>query len=227
MYFAVTDSGYMSHTCSFSAFDIECCGYDLNWFLEKFFSPEHMSIGCVQETNDQEYDEEDDVYEGDDEMSIPDDSDAWANWCDKNANEPDVPAPSGYNSWSDWYDDICSEYDDYTTTIECAPAPIVSTEDIAEKIGFSNDQTLISGINGMNSNYSRYYYLMLDESGKPLQTATGEYLSRMTSQRGKHRYYLTSVTPELESDDHERLYTFYVLKSKFVGFSMASVLALL
>jgi len=220
MYFVVTDNGGLSHDPSFSSFDVECSGYDLQWFIDTFFNLEYTNMEYVNDYNNEVDDDE--KYNVDSECAVyDDDHDAYYEWEQRIAPDQCIDVPAGYETWSDWYDAMDS--DD-----ECSEIPsqsIDSVDTYAEKYTFSNDKTLIPGVTELNSNYSGRYFLVLDSSGKPVQTSTGEYLSRMHKSGENYRYYLTTATPELESDDRERLYKFYVFKSKYVGTGLLDALS--
>ena len=99
---------------------------------------------------------------------------------------------------------------------------IVYIEDCdAQLFRFTDDVSVISTVDILNTNYSKKYQLLVDVSGAPVKTPDGYYISRIKKGSGKHRYYLTRVISELESDDicYKAPTMFYVFKSRYVGTS--------
>ena len=103
---------------------------------------------------------------------------------------------------------------------------IYTEEDGFQMYRFTNDCSSIDGIDGINSNYSKKYEIVVNASGIPIQTYGGQYISRMKKDNGKHRYYLTNVTSELESDDmcYTKSKMFYLFKSQYIGKSLEDVI---
>jgi hypothetical protein len=99
-------------------------------------------------------------------------------------------------------------------------------EDGTQLYRFTDDCSIIPSVDCMNSNYSKKYQLVVSASGIPIQTPDGRYISRMKKENGKHRYYMTSVTSELESDDlcYKPMSMFYVFKSQYIGNDFADAL---
>jgi hypothetical protein len=91
---------------------------------------------------------------------------------------------------------------------------------------FTNDCSIIPSLDCINSNYSKKYEIVLSAYGIPIQTYGGQYISRLKKDNGKHRYYLTNVTSELETDDicYTQSKMFYVFKSQYVGKNLEDVL---
>lgn len=125
------------------------------------------------------------------------------------------------------YDRICGE------RFVCqAPVPqhddeiIYTEEDCCHLYRFTDNSSVIPSVNSINSNYSKKYQIVISAGGIPIQTPDGQYISRIKKDNGKHRYYLTKVTSELETDDI--CYTpptmFYVFKSQYIGNDLGSVL---
>ena len=96
---------------------------------------------------------------------------------------------------------------------------IYTEEDGSQLYRFTDDCSIIPSIDSDNSNYSKKYQLVVSASGIPIQTPDGQYISRMKKGNGKHRYYITSITSELETDDicYTPSKMFYVFKSRYVG----------
>jgi len=214
VYFVVLYDDMIMKMGSFSAVDIVMFGDDLDWFMKGFFMDNEDQF--VNDYDDELNDEE--KYNADDEKSLPDGHGGWCEWYGETRTLPlYTPAPEGFDSWSDWYvstchDENCIDDDD-------------STIDYYENYTFSNNKTLIPGVNYENSNYSQRYFLVLDESGIPVRTSAGEYVSRITKDNGSYRYYLTTVEVDLESDEYEQMKAFYVFKSSFVGTDLTYVLS--
>jgi hypothetical protein len=216
VYFIVTFNGMMENMGSFSALDIVMFGDDVEWFIQNFFV-DRIDTDFINDYDDEINDDE--KYNTCDERTLSDhEYDGWSEWYGEKYTIPNnTPStPEGYNCWGDWYDSNCCDekcIDDDDLTV-----------DYSENYTFSNNETLIPGINYENSNYSRRYYLVLDEFGNLVKTATGKYVSRITKDNGSYRYYLTTVEAVLDSDEYERMKTFYVFKSSFVGRDLTTVL---
>jgi len=91
---------------------------------------------------------------------------------------------------------------------------------------FTSDASIIPSINILNSNYSKKYNILVKSDKTPLQTHNGYYISRINKENGKHRYYLTEVRSELETDDicYKAPTMFYIFKSRYVGTSLDNIL---
>ena len=91
---------------------------------------------------------------------------------------------------------------------------------------FTDDYSIIPSIDRENSNYSKKYQLVVSASGTPLQTPDGKYISRMKKENGKHRYYITTISTEFQSDDicYGPITMFYVFNSRYIGNDLGSAL---
>jgi hypothetical protein len=99
---------------------------------------------------------------------------------------------------------------------------IVYTDDCDPQLfRFTEDVSVIPTIDIHNTNYSKKYQLLVNAAGIPIQTPDGRYISRIKKGNGKHRYYLTDIFSELESDDicYKASTMFYIFKSHYVGSS--------
>lgn len=125
------------------------------------------------------------------------------------------------------YDRICGEQ------YQCQPPVcpyeeeiLYSEEDGHQKFHFTDNYTIIPSLDSENCNYSKKYQLVLDVNGTPFQTYKGEYISRIKKANGKHRYYLTRIKSEWQTDD--LCYTpdtlFHAFKSTYVGIDLFDVL---
>jgi hypothetical protein len=103
---------------------------------------------------------------------------------------------------------------------------ITFEEDESQLYRFTDDYSIIPSIDRDNSNYSKKYQLVVSASGIPIQTPSGQYISRMKKGNGKYRYYITSVKSELVSDDlcYKPMSMFYVFKSQYIGNDLANAL---
>jgi hypothetical protein len=125
------------------------------------------------------------------------------------------------------YDRICGEQ------YQCQPPMCPYEEEILynEEYGcqifhFTDDYTIIPSLDSINCNYSKKYQLVLDLYGTPYQTYKGEYISRIKKANGKHRYYLTQIDSEWQSDDlcYKPDTLFHAFKSTYVGRDLFDVL---
>lgn len=209
-------------------FDIVCCGYDLKWFLDEYYNESRMDTEYINDYDDEPHDAEKYV---DDEPEYPTGYDSYDDWCGENYTlRTCPPAPEGFNTWGDWYDNTCIDescFDDDVDDVSITPVIAIETEKCIDNYTFSNDMTLIPGINDLNSNYSRRYFLVLDCSGKPIQSQSGKYLSRLQKDNGSYRYYLTSYKVEMVSDEYDRMSKFNVFTSSFIGSELTSALSYL
>ena len=197
------------------------------------------------------YDDYGDLYiqSHSNEEPAPDGYESWGEWFDTECMEDVEPVIEEYTP--DYYDDNQNmdfvvpannenavvltnqpfdNWDDYLEWNElCDKKDIEPVVDYCEKhYIYSNEKTLIPGVTELNSNYSRRYFLVLDSTTKkPIQTIGGSYISRVSKDNGTYRYYLTSVQPELDSDEYDRLTTFYKISSSFVGTKLSSALVYL
>jgi hypothetical protein len=91
---------------------------------------------------------------------------------------------------------------------------------------FTSDVSVIPSIDIFNNNYSKKYNILVNSDEIPIQTKDGCYISRINKENGRHRYYLTRVSSELETDDicYKPATRFYIFKSRYIGTNMNDVL---
>jgi len=212
MYYVVIFDTHECNTCSYSFLGYSHTHFDSNltYILDNYF-------------NDDNETPLNDGYVG-----LGDDDDCYANIYPKH-NEND-------NELFDDVDDVDDvEYDligwkQFVTKNppkSCDEDYIYTEDDGFQMYRFTNDCSVISSyIDSSNSNYSKKYEIVVDASGVPIQTYGGQYISRLKKENGKHRYYLTNVTSELESDDmcYTKSKVFYIFKSQYLGKSLEDVI---
>jgi hypothetical protein len=202
---------YMYYVVVFDNLDCECCyksflvyshthfDSSLEYILENYFNDAPTNDGYVG------LDEEDDCY-----ASIHPE-------CD--GIEMDEYDPEEYDRLG--WEHYVSQHPPKTIDEEI----VYTEEDGCQLYQFTTDYSLIPSVDRSNSNYSSKYQLVVSACGLPIQTPSGQYLSRMKKDNGSFRYYLTSVVPELESDDLcYKMTMFYVFKSKYIGKDLTNAL---
>jgi hypothetical protein len=125
------------------------------------------------------------------------------------------------------YDRICGErFADEALSSSQDEEIVYTEEDGCQLYRFTDDSSVISSVNDTNSNYSKKYQIVISACGIPIQTPDGRYISRIKKDNGKHRYYITQVKPELESDDlcYKPSTMFYAFKSQYVGSNLGYTL---
>ena len=127
------------------------------------------------------------------------------------------------------YDRICGERFVCEASASMSPYDeeiVYTEEDGCQLYRFTDDSSVIPSVDSINSNYSKKYQIVISAGGIPIQTPDGRYISRMKKENGKHRYYLTEVKSELETDDicYTPSTMFYCFKSRYVGNDLGNVL---
>jgi len=206
------DGEYTYYVVTFNQHICDDCHCPFKLFDMSYFTT------CLEQALDEYFN---DAPENDGLVGMFDEDDCYAQI------HPELSAPEEEFDGIE-YDKICGEqFRCYSPICPYEEEILESEEDGCHLFHFTEKYSeLIPDLDSSNCNYSKKYQLVLDVNGTPFQTYKGEYISRIKKANGKHRYYLTQIKGEWQSDDlcYKPDTLFYSFKSTYVGIDLLDVL---